>query len=56
MPRVVPALIARHHIEPLGEQVHNFAFTLVTPLGSQDNHVTHLFDRAQRTFACALLF
>ena len=48
MPRIVPALIARHNIEPLCEQVHNFAFTLVTPLGPEHNHIGHFmfFDRA----------
>jgi hypothetical protein len=37
----VAALVARHDIEGLGEQVHNFPFALVSPLGSQDDDVFH---------------
>jgi hypothetical protein len=48
---VVPALVARHHVELLGQQVDNFAFALVAPLGAQDDYVIHHsnFSRAQRT-------
>ncbi len=41
MAGVVAALIAHHDIEPLGEDVDNFAFAFVPPLRTQDNDVPH---------------
>jgi hypothetical protein len=35
------ALIARDDIEPVGEKVDNLTFSLVSPLGAQDNDVSH---------------
>jgi hypothetical protein len=32
MARIVPALIARHNIEPFREEIDDLAFTLVAPL------------------------
>ena len=39
---VVAALVARHDIEALGEEVDNFPLALVSPLGAQDNDVFHV--------------
>ncbi len=38
---IVSALIARHNVEAVGEKIDNLAFTLVSPLGSQDDNVSH---------------
>ena len=38
---VVSALVARHHVEPLGEKIDDFTFTLVSPLRAQDDDVSH---------------
>ena len=38
---VVPALIARHDIEPLGEEIDDLSLALVSPLGAQDDDVFH---------------
>ena len=35
--RVVAALIARHHVEALGEQVNDLALALVAPLRADDD-------------------
>ena len=40
--RIVPALIARHNVETLGEQIDDLAFTFVAPLGANDcDYVRH---------------
>ena len=39
---VVAALIARHDVEALGEQIDDFAFALVAPLRAEDDDVVHL--------------
>ena len=44
MARIVAALIARHDIEPFGEEIDDLAFALVAPLGAQDDYVSH-FDQ-----------
>ncbi len=41
---VVAALIARDDIEALGEQIDDLPLALVSPLGSQDDYVSH-FDQ-----------
>ena len=41
---VVAALIARHDIEALGEEIDNLPLALVSPLGAQDDYVSH-FDQ-----------
>src|ERR1035438_94471 len=41
MAGVVPALIARDDVEAVGEEIDNLPLTLVPPLGSQDDYVTH---------------
>ena len=41
---VVSALIARDNIEPFGEEIDNLPFALVSPLGAQDDYVSH-FDQ-----------
>jgi hypothetical protein len=42
--RVVSALIARDNIEPFGEEIDDFAFTLIAPLRAEDDYVSH-FDQ-----------
>jgi len=42
--RIVPALIARHNIELFREEIDDLAFTLVAPLGAEDDYVSH-FDQ-----------
>ena len=42
--RIVSALIARHDIEPFREEIDDLAFTLVAPLGAEDDYVSH-FDQ-----------
>src|SRR5205814_6669961 len=39
---VVATLVARHNIEAIREQIDNFPFTLIAPLGAEDDHVSHL--------------
>ena len=39
---IVPALIARDDIELLGEEIDDLPFTLVAPLGAQDDYVSHV--------------
>src|SRR5207244_9789508 len=46
---IVPALVPRYDVELFSEQIDYFAFALVAPLGAQDDHIIHLFLRAQRT-------
>ena len=41
---VVAALIARHDVESLGEEIDDLAFALVAPLGAEDDYVSH-FDQ-----------
>ena len=41
---IVPALIARHDVELFREEIDDFAFTLVAPLGAEDDYVSH-FDQ-----------
>ena len=36
VPRVVAALIARHHVEALGQQIDDLALALVAPLRADD--------------------
>jgi hypothetical protein len=36
--RVVPSLEPDHGVGLMGQQVHDLAFALVTPLGSEDHH------------------
>ena len=38
---VVPALKAHDAFGILGEQIDNLSFSLVAPLGSDDNHIGH---------------
>ena len=38
---IVPALITRHDIEALGEQIDDLPLAFVSPLGSQDDYVSH---------------
>ena len=42
VPRVVSALVARHDVEPIREQIDDFSLALVAPLGAEDDHVSHL--------------
>ena len=42
MPGIMPALKTRDHICPLAEPVDDLAFSLVTPLGADNNHVGHI--------------
>ena len=42
--RIVSALIARDDIEPFGEEIDDFAFTLIAPLRAEDDYVSH-FDQ-----------
>ena len=44
MARIVAALIAGHNIEPFREEIDDLAFTLVAPLGAEDDYVSH-FDQ-----------
>ena len=41
MPRIVPPLKARNHIRALREPIHDLAFSLITPLGADNNDVGH---------------
>ena len=41
MPGVMPALIAGHDVEALGEKVDDFALAFVAPLGSQNDDIAH---------------
>jgi hypothetical protein len=47
---VVAAVVARHHLHLLGEQVDDLAFALVAPLGARDHYVWHLCARKDRPF------
>ena len=38
---VVSALITDHHVESVGKQIDDFPLTLVSPLGAQDDYITH---------------
>ena len=38
---IMAALISRHDIEAIGEEVDDFAFAFVAPLGAQDDYVSH---------------
>ena len=40
--RIMAALIAGDDIEPIREQIDNFSFTLISPLGPEDDQVSHL--------------
>ena len=40
MARIVAALIAGHDIEPFREEIDDLAFTLVAPLGAEDDYVS----------------
>ena len=40
--RIVAALVARHDLEPLSEQVDDLAFALIAPLGSNNHCSAHL--------------
>ena len=39
-PGIMAALIARHDIELLGEEIDDLPFALVAPLGAQDDYVS----------------
>jgi len=42
MTGIVPTLESRHSRRAICEQVHNFSFAFVTPLGTDDNDIfTH---------------
>ena len=41
MAGVMAALIARHDVEPLGEQIDNLTFALVAPLGANNCDYHH---------------
>src|ERR1019366_7505244 len=49
MTRIVPALIARHNIELFREEIDDLAFTLVAPLGAEDDYVSH-FDQTDLVY------
>ena len=47
MTGVMPALVARHDVEPVGEEIDNLPLALVSPLGSQDDDVCHVVQTYQ---------
>jgi hypothetical protein len=38
---VVASLVARDNIEALGQQIDHFPFTLITPLRTKNDYITH---------------
>ena len=38
MPGVVSALVARHNVEMLGQEVDNLAFAFIAPLSADNNN------------------
>ena len=49
---VVPALIARHDVEVLREQVDDLPFALVSPLRAQDDDVSHVWNSKRLIVPC----
>src|SRR3990167_2541451 len=53
---VVAALVADHVVDIPGQNVDNFAFTLVTPLSADDNFDHSLMSFASKILAWVLIF
>jgi hypothetical protein len=41
VPGVVPTLVAHDNVEALGEKIDDFTFTLITPLRTKNDYITH---------------
>jgi hypothetical protein len=42
MPGIMAALVARDNVEAFGEDVDDLSLAFISPLGAQNNHVSHL--------------
>ena len=55
VPGVGPALVAGHYVDPLGQQIDNFALALIAPLGPHDADVLFHFSLCNFRFnVCCL--